>query len=141
METGAQLEERRDLSPGRDRTVVRAQDLGHALQERALARPVLADEAEGRAFCDVERHVAQGPELLVASPPASHERGLQRLVALVIEAIALRDGVDLDDRVRVHTSSASLRSRRENTQRPSPSNPIAQPNTYRMSAAGGNRRS
>ena len=54
----------------------------------------------------LERHVAQRPELLVARAPAAHDRGLQRLVALVVQAEPLRDVVDDDRGGRAHTSSA-----------------------------------
>src|SRR5262245_41521361 len=65
--------------------LVRSQDLRRALEHGRLARPVLADDAEGLAPFDLERHVLQGPELLVAGPPAPQDGRLQVLVLLVVE--------------------------------------------------------
>ena len=44
-----------------------------ALEQGALAGPVLADDGEHVALADVERHALQGPELLVPGPPATHD--------------------------------------------------------------------
>src|SRR5262245_17702205 len=123
MEAGAQLEERGDLAVGLDPALFRAEDVSHALQQLALARAVLADEREGRPFGHVEGHVAQRPELLVLHAGTPHDRRLQRLVTLVVEAVLLRDVIDRDG--GAHTSSASRRSRRWNTNRPSASSPTA----------------
>src|SRR5207244_6960548 len=92
---------------------------GHALEQRALARAVLADETEGLALLHLEGDVAQGPELLERSPPAPHQRDLQRLVALVVEPEALRDLLDRDGDVAGHSSSARRGSRAEKTAMPS----------------------
>ena len=118
-----ELEERRQLAGHRDAPVVGTQDLGHALQQRALARPVVADEAERGPRRDVERHVTQRPELLVPGAAAAEDHRLQRLIALVVQPELLRH-VDNRDR-SAHTSSASRRSRRPNTQCPMTSRPIA----------------
>ncbi len=119
MEAGAELEEGGDLAVGLDASLLGPQDVGHALEQGALARPVLADEREGRPFGHLEGHVPQRPELLVLHPGAAHDRRLQRLVALVVQAVLLRDVVDDDG--GAHTSSASRRSRRWNTYSPSAS--------------------
>jgi hypothetical protein len=77
VEPGAQLQERGDLPSGFDRSLVGTQDLGDALEHRALARTVLTDEPERRSLGYVERHVPQRPELLVAGAASSHHRRLQ----------------------------------------------------------------
>src|SRR5205823_736024 len=138
-EAGSELEERGDLPVGLDAPLFRPEDVGHALEQGALSRPVLADERVRRPFGHLERHVPQRPELLVLHPGAAHDRRLQRLVALVIQAVLLRDVVD-DDR-GAHTSSASRRSRRWNTNSPSARSATAHSVTYAMSEKAGNRRS
>src|SRR5262249_10449242 len=139
MEAGSELEQGRDLAVGLDAPLLGPENMGHALEQRALARAVLADEREGRSLGHVERHVAQGPELRVAHAGASHDCGLQRLVALVVQAVHLRDVINGDG--CAHTSSASRRSRRWNTKSPSASRPMAHTVTYAMSENAGNRRS
>src|SRR5688572_16861072 len=104
MEAGAQLQQGRDLAADLHPSAVGAEDPGHALEQRALARPVLADQAEGAALLDVEGHAPQGPELLVLGPPAAHECRLQRLIPFVVEAEALADVLDRDR--AGHSSSA-----------------------------------
>src|SRR5204863_2806656 len=46
VEAGTELEERRDLAVSLDTVAFGAQDVGHALEQRALARSVLADDGE-----------------------------------------------------------------------------------------------
>ena len=99
------------------RALVGLEDAGQALEQRALAGAVGADEAEGGALGDLERHVAQGPELLVAGPAAAHDGGLQALVAVVVEAEPLRQALDRDGGL-AHSSSASRPSRRRNAVHP-----------------------
>jgi hypothetical protein len=123
VKAGAELEEGRDLPPGLDPSFLRTQDAGHALQQRALAGAVLADEGERRALRDLQRHVPERPEFLVADACSPHDRRFQRLVALVVQPVLLRDVVDRDD--RAHTSSASRRSRRRNTINPTTSKATA----------------
>ena len=91
VEAGPELEEGGDLAPGGDLALLGREDPGQALQEGALARPVLADHRERGALGDLERDVLQGPELVVLGPPAAQHRGLQRVVALLVEAEHLRD--------------------------------------------------
>ncbi len=116
VEAGTELEQRGDL-PGRvDAAAVGPEDARHALEQRRLPRAVLAHEPVRLPPRDVERDVAQGPQVLVPGPPAAHERRLQRLVPLVVQPVPLRDVDDGDRRVGRHTSSASRRSRRPKTQ-------------------------
>ena len=70
------------------------QDPGEALEQRALARPVGADDAERRPGRHLERDVLERPELLVAGAAALEDRRLQVLVALVVEPVALPERVD-----------------------------------------------
>src|SRR5262249_60192574 len=124
---GPQLEERRDVAVGPDAPLLGPEDVGYALEQRALARPVLADQRERRSLGHVEGHIPQSPELLVLHAGAAHDRRLQGLVALVVKAVLLRDIVDGDG--GAHTSSARRRSRRWKTKRPSASRPAAHPVT------------
>ena len=149
MEAGPQLEQRRDLAVDADRPLVRPQDARHALQQRALARAVLTDEPERRSFRDLERHVLQGEELLVAGTAAAHDRGLEALVALVVEPEPLRHVID-DDHVtagvsvcvgRHYNSSARRPSNRRNTKAPTTSVAIDTTTRYAMLPRVGQRRS
>ena len=112
VEARAELEQRRDLA----RRVVIApcvgpQDPRDALEQRALARAVLADEPERRALAGSRSDTPfERPELLVAGAAPAHDRRLQGLVALVVEAEPLPDVLDRDHRVSSQTSSASRRS-------------------------------
>ena len=64
VESGAELEQRGDAPALADDARRRAQDAGDHLQQRGLARAVVPDQAERRALGDVERDVAQRPEVL-----------------------------------------------------------------------------
>src|SRR4029079_17581370 len=86
VEAGAELPQARHRAPHLDHALFRPQDLGEALEHGALARAVGPDDPERLAPLDVERDVAQGPEVLVARPATADDGGLQRLVAIVVEA-------------------------------------------------------
>ena len=68
LESRAQLEQRRDLLDPGDRAGRRGEDARDALQERRLARAVVAEQPDGRSFGDVELDVAQRVELLARRP-------------------------------------------------------------------------
>ena len=63
VEAGAQFQERRDSPVHDDPPFRRRHDSGNHLQQRALARSVVADEAERGARGDTQRHVGQRPEV------------------------------------------------------------------------------
>ena len=96
MKAGAELEESRQASGDGDASFVGNQNSGQTLEERALSRTVRADHPEGGSLRHVERHTLQRPEGLIARPPAAQDRGLQRLIAFVIEAEVLPDLVHHD---------------------------------------------
>ena len=75
MEPGAELDHAADARAAGDEQVAarRAVDAGDDLEERALARAVAADEAEGLAVVHLERDGLERPELLDALPPRSVE--------------------------------------------------------------------
>ena len=50
-----------------------------------LPEPFSPIKPVGRALLDLERHVVERPEVLVAGPAAARERRLQALVAVVVE--------------------------------------------------------
>src|SRR5690606_12114236 len=111
VEPGPQLEQRRDLAVHRDAAPVRPVDPRHALEQRALARAVVADEAEGLALGHLERHAVERPELLVdGALEAAEDRRLERRVPLVDETEALGDVDDLDGGL-THRSTAPRRAR------------------------------
>jgi hypothetical protein len=65
VEPGAELEQGGDPAPHADRARGGLQDATDRLEQRALARAVGPDEADGGARLDLEVDVAQGPELLL----------------------------------------------------------------------------
>src|SRR6185503_13138770 len=67
VEPDAELDERRQAAPDRDRAAVDGVDAGQALQQRALARPVAPDDAEELALLDGERDVLERDEVLAAA--------------------------------------------------------------------------
>ena len=69
VEPGAQLQQRRHAAAHADPARGRAQHAGDHLQQRALARAVVADDAEHLAAPHVEGHAAQRPELVVGDRP------------------------------------------------------------------------
>jgi hypothetical protein len=92
VEAGADLEQRADgaadpsLARGRDG------DAREDLEQRRLARAVVADDADRLPPVDPERHVAKGPELLAVA----HEPGTPSLA----EDVALAEPVGLDRELR-----------------------------------------
>ena len=96
MEAGAELEESRQASGDGDASFVGNQNSGQTLEERALSRTVRSDHPEGGSLRHVERHTFQRPEGLVAGAATAQDRGLQRLIAFVIEAEVLPDLVHHD---------------------------------------------
>src|SRR5581483_8044623 len=141
VEPGAELEQRRHATVDRDPPAIGSQDVGDALEHRALPRAVLADEPEARALFDLEAHVAQRPELVVARAATAHERRLQALVPLVVQAEPLPDVFDEDRSRCAHTSSASRRSRRPKIQCPITTSATAHKPRYARSLSDGHARS
>ena len=80
----------------RTRACVRLEDAGHALQQRRLARAVLADDAEDLALLDVERHVLERDELVVTRCGPWRRSALRRVGLLAVEAERLGEVVDLE---------------------------------------------
>jgi hypothetical protein len=98
VEPGAEFEQRRNPAARHDLAGRRLQDPRDALQERGLARPVVAEKAHGRALLDVEVDVAQGPELFERNASEVNDPFLQRGIVLVIQAEVLGDTANLDGR-------------------------------------------
>ncbi len=94
VEADAQLDERRQAPVDVDPARVDAVDAGHALQQRALARSVAADDPEELAVADVEGDVLERDELVEAAAAEGVERGLlERVDPLGRHAERLRDVV------------------------------------------------
>ena len=93
---GAELEQRGEPAARDDLALVRLQDPGDALQQRRLARAVVAEDADGRARLDVDVDVVERDEVLERDAPEVDHPLLQRRVVLVVEAEVLRDVADLD---------------------------------------------
>ena len=95
VEAHAQLDERREAPVDVDGARVGAVDARHALQQRALARAVAADDPEELAALDRERHVVERVEAVVADPPERVQGAfLQGRDALLGNLERLRDPVD-----------------------------------------------
>src|SRR5690349_13798105 len=107
MEALAEFEQGRDLAACRDRAAIRGEDLGHALEHRALTRAVVADEPEGLSFSDLEGHILQRPQLFVDRALAPQHCCLQAGVAFLVETEALGDAVHFDG--GGHQSSSARR--------------------------------
>ena len=121
------------------RAAVGSEDAGDALQQGALARPVVADERHRRAVLDSGRDAGERLELAVAGSATVQQRRLEALVAFVVEPESLVDVVDLDS--ERHSSSAILGSRRRKTSAPTTMEAIAEIAIAAKRLAGGIRRS
>src|SRR6202012_4874343 len=76
MKSRAHFEQRREAPTHSDFAGRRLGNLAENLQQRRLARPVAADDAEAVALRDIEIHVLKRPELLRRrSALAAKERG------------------------------------------------------------------
>ena len=78
---------------------------GDDLQQRALARPVLADDAEGLAAFHVEADVVQRPKILMALQAVERQQFLQPVARLVVNRVAFGDSFELDG---VHNQQSSV---------------------------------
>ena len=78
MKARAELDQSRDPSVDAHLAARRPGDSRHQLQQGALARPVAADDAAGRARRDRQRHVVQRPERLVRAQMPNQAAGEQR---------------------------------------------------------------
>ena len=67
VETRSHLQQGSDPAAGTDRTHRRTRHLGQELQQRALPRPVLADDAHDIPLLDLEVDVPEGPDILAVS--------------------------------------------------------------------------
>ena len=115
VEAGAELEQRGEPAAGDDLALVGLQDPGDALQQRRLARAVVAEDADGRALLDVDVDVVERDEVLERDAPEVDHLLLQRRVVLVVEPEVLRDVPDLDRGGHGYSSSAKFASLRPNT--------------------------
>ena len=95
VEAHPQLDERRDPPPQQDLARVRPIDPGEALEQRALAARVAADDPVELARLDLERHLAQSLEVVERPALERMQRALlQRMDVLVRQPEGLRDLVD-----------------------------------------------
>ena len=69
MKAGADLKQRRDAAADADLAAGRLGDAAQDLEQRALPRPVAADDAENLARLDGEGDVLERPELGVIDLP------------------------------------------------------------------------
>ena len=125
VEAGADLEHGGHAARRGDPSLVRGEDLRDALEQRRLARTVVAEQAEGLALRDIKGDVVEGPELLELSARTLQERALEGLVAVLVDAEALGDALHRN-RVR-HQSSSTIRAeKRRKISEPRPKIPKAQ---------------
>src|SRR3954452_16609173 len=96
MEAGSELEERGDAATRLGAAARRLDDPGDDAQQRRLTGAVAAEEADGAAGLDGERHVAHRLHLARCKPPARDEQVLQRALRLRVDAERPRHAVDDD---------------------------------------------
>src|SRR5438093_9736944 len=85
VEAGAELEQRGDVAADLEPAARRAEDAGDHAQERRLARPVAAYDANRLAGLDLERRVPDRQDLRPAQVPAPDDRLLQGHLALGVD--------------------------------------------------------
>ena len=140
VEAGAELEQRADRACDREPPARRLEDAREQAQEGRLAGAVPADDADGLPGLDLERDVAQRPDLRRLDLVPAHDRLLQRDVPRRVDAEAPADVLGSDrawfhagERTRKRRRSlpqseaASRSSRRAKTHAPSASDPSATP--------------
>jgi hypothetical protein len=113
---GAELEQRRQPAPAHHPARRGAQRAGDALEQRALARAVVAEEGERLALAHLERDVVERLEHDVRVAAGPDEALLGRLAALLVDLELLGDVGDLDGGDH-QISSAKLSSSRLNSRR------------------------
>ena len=131
MESGAELDERRDAPFDLHGSRRRLRDAGNQLQRRALAGSVASDDAVGAPGRHGERHALERGERLVGlqivDEASGEQRALQRrkLLASRVSAIDLRDVGEFD---RVHNGlpgiSTQRRQRRQGLRGSDPKKPL-----------------
>src|SRR5207248_2747157 len=109
VEPGAQLQERRDPAAGLDPARGRLDDPRDQPEQRRLARPVTADEADSVARLDSERDVFERPDVAGGQAPACDEDVLQGPLRLRIDAESPGHAVD-DDPAGDHGREGSSRT-------------------------------
>jgi hypothetical protein len=96
VETGSELEQRRDPAAGRDAAGRRLDDLGHQAKKSRLALAVPANEPDSVTGLDLQRHISQCPHIARARAATGENGVLQRALCLRIDTEAPRDPVDHD---------------------------------------------
>src|SRR5205807_6188671 len=92
VETGADLEQRADGAADARLAGGRHGDARQDLEQRRLARAVVADDADGPPALDPERRVPEGPDLLPVAP--------ERRAPALAEDVPLAEPLRLDGEVR-----------------------------------------
>ena len=111
MEARAELEQRADPPADGDAAGRRLDDSREQAQQRRLAGPVAADEADRAAGLDRERDVAQRDDVGAAHAAARDEQILERAVLARIDAEAARGVLD-DDLSGPHAGDGTPSARR-----------------------------
>jgi hypothetical protein len=111
-EARSQLEKRGDAAGGRHRPVIRFEDAGDDLQQRALTASVRSNQPERLAAWNLQRDVAQSPESLacVSATQGAH-RPLFQARRLSGKREGLGDAVDGDRWRRRHRASVLASAR------------------------------
>ena len=92
IESDAELDERRQTAVDREFALVDVVDPGEALEQRALAAAVAADDSEELAGRDLDAHVLDSPQDVEGPSPPRVERALlERVVVLVRKPERLAD--------------------------------------------------
>ena len=114
VEAGAELEERCQPAAHADLAGGRGENAGDALEQRRLARAVVAEDAERLALLDRDVDPVERLELLVVPAPEPDEPLLQRVRRFRRDAERLRHAVDDDGFHGPYRVSARWTSARSN---------------------------
>ncbi len=116
LEAGPEFEQSGQSADSAHRAARRLEDAGHALQQRRLARAVVAEQPHRGAGLDGEADVVESLKRFVRHPTEVDQALLGRGVLLSIELERFRDVLDLDGGGHdAYSSSVKLPSSRRNT--------------------------
>ena len=96
VESRAQFEQRRDAPIHRDGSRTGMEYPGHHLEQRALARTILPDDAEGFAAPHLEGDIVQRPEVPVTFDAIQGHQFPEPVARSVVDRVALGNTLKLD---------------------------------------------
>ena len=116
VESRSEREDRRYAPAHVEEALGRLRDAAQHLQQRRLARAIVADDADALALGDVEVHVGENPFLRIELLPKAEDDLLQLIVLMTIELKRLADAGAANDEIRRHqTTTGSMTTRSTTT--------------------------